>query len=91
MTHFIPKINWELELNTTIEDEMWLNICASCHKCISSQIWKEFDCWKMKIIFFKSSNQICDCRFTVEIEQILFGYLSICIYLLLFFPVLIFK
>ncbi len=29
---FHTKINWELELNTIIEDEMWTNICASCHK-----------------------------------------------------------
>ncbi len=50
---FHTKRNWELELNTKIEDEKWLNRCASCHKCISSQIWKKFD-WKMKIRFFRA-------------------------------------
>jgi len=49
---FHIKRNWELELNTVIEDEMWINICAGCHKGISSQMWKEFD-WKMKIRFFR--------------------------------------
>ncbi len=49
---FYTKRNWELELNTIIENEMWLNICGSCHKGISSQIWKEFG-WKMKIRFFR--------------------------------------
>ncbi len=49
---FYTKRNWELELNTIIENEMWLNICAICHMGISSQIWKEFD-WKMKIRFFR--------------------------------------
>ncbi len=49
---FHTKRNWELELNTIIEDEMWTNICASCHKGISSQIWKEFD-WKIKMRFFR--------------------------------------
>jgi len=48
---FHIKINWELELNIVIEDEMWTNICAGCHKGISSQMWKEFD-WKMKMRFF---------------------------------------
>ncbi len=66
---------------------MWLNICASCHKSISSQIWKKFE-WKMKSRFFRAPIR-CDCRFTVEIGHFLFClviYLSICIYLLLFFP-----
>ncbi len=66
---FHIKRNWELELNTIIEDEMWTSVCASCHKGISSQIWKEFD-WKMKMRFFRvplvvakfdSSSQLAQC------------------------------
>ncbi len=66
---FHTKLNWELELNTIIEGDMWTNICASCHKIIRSQIWKEFD-WKMKMRFsrvplvvakFDSSSQLLQC------------------------------
>ncbi len=31
---FHIKRNWELELNTIIEDDMWTSVCASCHKGI---------------------------------------------------------
>lgn len=66
---FHTKRNLELELNTIIEDEMWANICASCHKGISSQIWKELD-WKLIMRFFRvalvvakfgSSSQLSQC------------------------------
>ncbi len=66
---FHIKRNWELELNTIIEDDMWTSVCASCHKGISSQMWKEFD-WKMKMRFFRvplvvakfdSSSQLAQC------------------------------
>ncbi len=66
---FHIKRNWELELNTIIEDEVWTSVCASCHKGISSQMWKEFD-WKMKMRFFRvplvvakfdSSSQLAQC------------------------------
>ena len=51
-TNYI-KEKWELELNVIIEDSTWMDIWTSCHKGISSQLWKEFD-WKVKIRFFNT-------------------------------------
>lgn len=48
MTHKIPGTSRKRELNVIIEDDE--NICASCHKGINSQLWKEFD-WKLNMRF----------------------------------------
>lgn len=49
--HF--KNQWEMELNITLEDGLWEDICTGCHKGIGSQYWKEFD-WKCKIRLFQT-------------------------------------
>ena len=47
------KHQWELELNTIVNDETWENVCTACHRGIGSQLWKEFD-WKVKVRFFRT-------------------------------------
>lgn len=47
------KLQWEMELNVILEDNSWDNICASCHKGIGSQLWREFD-WKVQMRFFRT-------------------------------------
>ena len=51
------KGQWEMELNTTIDDDTWEDICTACHKGVGSQMWKEFD-WKVKIRFFRTPLSI---------------------------------
>ena len=52
------KRQWETELNTVLEDEVWTSICARCHSGIQSQLWKEFD-WKVKMRFFRTPLTAC--------------------------------
>jgi len=47
------KQQWELELNVSLDDDVWDDICSGCHKGVGSQIWREFD-WKTKIRFFRT-------------------------------------
>ena len=51
------KGQWEMELNTTIDDDTWEDICTACHKGVGSQMWKEFD-WKVKIRFFRTPLKV---------------------------------
>ena len=52
------KRQWELELNTVVDDEVWENICSRCHMGVGSQVWKEFD-WKVKIRYFRTPLVAC--------------------------------
>ena len=47
------KQQWEMEMNVTLDDNVWVNICSGCHKGVGSQIWREFE-WKTKIRFFRT-------------------------------------
>lgn len=47
------KQQWEMELNVTLDDDTWVDVCSGCHKGVGSQMWKEFD-WKSKIRFFRT-------------------------------------
>lgn len=47
------KQQWEMEMNVTLDDDVWVNICSGCHKGVGSQIWREID-WKTKIRFFRT-------------------------------------
>lgn len=51
------KGQWELELNTIIENDEWEDICSKCHRGVGSQLWKEFD-WKVKVRFFRTPLQV---------------------------------
>lgn len=53
MNSFHVKGQWELELNTMVEDNAWENTCSRCHVGVGSRLWKEFD-WKMKMRFFRT-------------------------------------
>lgn len=50
---------WELELNTIIDNDVWEDICTECHKGVGSQLWKGIGLdWKVRIRFFRTPLQI---------------------------------
>ena len=51
------KGQWEMELNTIIDDDTWEDICNVCLKGVCSQMWKEFD-WKVKTRFFRTPLKV---------------------------------